>query len=485
MNRKETGSNNQVLKYTGLFGGVQGINVLTSLVRTKFMALLLGPGGMGLASLFYTTLQLLSQATSLGISTGAVREMSERYFIGQRELTAEFVKVVRAWSVLAALFGMLVCVAFGPLLSDITFDWGDHTLHFILLAPAIGMMAITAGETAILKGQRKLAQVALAQVMTAVASIFIAVPTYYIYGEKGIVPVIVMMAFFTMCVTFCFSLSVFPLRMRGAIDLLVKGSEMVKLGVAFSMAGIVACLTEVVVRSYLNVVGDLHLLGLFNAGYMIIMTIGAVMFASMDSDFFPRLSGLGFDPEAVKEIVDKQMKTAVLTLTPLMLALIGLLPVVVPLLFSSQFAPVVPMAQVAALSMFFKAMTLPMAYITLAKGSSKCYFWLETTYYVVFVVLIVIGFHLWGLFGTGIAITVAHVFDFVMITIFVYKKYGFRMSKAVSRYAIVLSVLFALAYLTTIYLDGVLYGIAEVLIMLASFIYAVQNLKSSSTSTKL
>ena len=39
-----------VLKYTGVFGGVQGFNILMSLVRNKFVAMLLGPSGMGLAS---------------------------------------------------------------------------------------------------------------------------------------------------------------------------------------------------------------------------------------------------------------------------------------------------------------------------------------------------------------------------------------------------------------------------------------------------
>ena len=62
-----------VLKFTGLFGGVQGLNVVIGLVRNKFVALLLGPGGMGLVSLFNTTVQLISQATHLGISFSAVR----------------------------------------------------------------------------------------------------------------------------------------------------------------------------------------------------------------------------------------------------------------------------------------------------------------------------------------------------------------------------------------------------------------------------
>ena len=150
-----------VLKFTGLFGGVQGLNVLIGLVRNKFVALLLGPGGMGLVSLFNTTVQLISQATHLGISFSAVRHISEYYDAGDKEKAAHYVKVVRGWCLLTALLGMLVCVVLGPFLSNATFAWGNHTLHFILLAPAIGMIAVTGGETAILKGQRKLGALAL------------------------------------------------------------------------------------------------------------------------------------------------------------------------------------------------------------------------------------------------------------------------------------------------------------------------------------
>ena len=41
MNESEKGAYGHVLKYTGVFGGVQGLNVLVSLVRNKFVALLL------------------------------------------------------------------------------------------------------------------------------------------------------------------------------------------------------------------------------------------------------------------------------------------------------------------------------------------------------------------------------------------------------------------------------------------------------------
>ncbi len=128
-----------VLKYTGIFGGVQGLNILMGLVRNKLVAVMLGPSGMGLMALFNSTITFISQATNLGISFSAVKHLSEEFDSGNAERMEHFIRVIRAWSLLTALFGMLVCMAVGPLLSDYTFSWGDHTLHFILLAPAVGL----------------------------------------------------------------------------------------------------------------------------------------------------------------------------------------------------------------------------------------------------------------------------------------------------------------------------------------------------------
>ena len=108
MREKAADSYSHVLKYTGIFGGVQGINILLGLVRNKLIAVLLGPSGMGLASLFNSTVNFISQATNLGISFSAVRHVSELFDSGDEERISHFVKVVRAWSLLTALLGMLV-----------------------------------------------------------------------------------------------------------------------------------------------------------------------------------------------------------------------------------------------------------------------------------------------------------------------------------------------------------------------------------------
>lgn len=77
-------SYDHVLKYTGMFGGVQVLVTLIGLVRNKFMALLLGTAGVGFNALFMSMQNFASQCTNLGISFGAVPKLSE-YYEGQQE----------------------------------------------------------------------------------------------------------------------------------------------------------------------------------------------------------------------------------------------------------------------------------------------------------------------------------------------------------------------------------------------------------------
>jgi len=158
---KKTDSYSHILRYTGLFGGVQGLNILVGVVRNKLVAMILGPDGMGLISLFNSTLKLMSDSTNFGISISAVKSISEHFDKNEEEKLADTVKLVRSWSLLAGLLGMFLCIVLSPLLSKFTFSWDGHRLHFILLSPIVALMALSGGELAILKGLRELRKLAV------------------------------------------------------------------------------------------------------------------------------------------------------------------------------------------------------------------------------------------------------------------------------------------------------------------------------------
>ena len=108
-NSPKTGGYLHILKYTGLFGGVQGLNVLIGIVRNKLVAVLLGPPGcLVLFSLFNTTVRFISDSTNFGLSMSAVRNISEDYDRKDEEKLKEGITLVRSWSLLTALLGFFV-----------------------------------------------------------------------------------------------------------------------------------------------------------------------------------------------------------------------------------------------------------------------------------------------------------------------------------------------------------------------------------------
>lgn len=457
-----------ILKYTGIFGGVQGLNIAIGLVRNKIVASLLGPGGMGLVALFNSTVNFVSQATNLGISFSAVRHVSELFDTGDEERIAHFVKVVRAWSLLTALLGMLVCMVAGPLLSEYTFSWGDHTLHFVLLAPAVGLTAICGGETAILKGARQLRALAMIQIVMVFVSLIISVPIYYFFGETGIVPVMVLMALATMLLTLRYSYRLYPLRLSGSGGILGEGMGMVRLGVAFVAAGVLGSGAEMLVRSYLNVKGDLNMLGLYNAGFMLIVTYAGTVFSAMETDYFPRLSACCHDRSMMTLTVNRQIEVSFLMMAPMLVGLIVALPLLIPILFTREFVPVVAMAQVAVFSMYIKAVSLPISYLTLARGDSAAYLCLEAVYDVLLVVLMIVCYDRWSLFGTGVALTLSYLIDIVIIYGYAYLRYGYRVSAQVLQYLGIQTPLGIAAWLLTFVDQPFIYWTVGVMLSLAS-----------------
>lgn len=466
MEEQRDDSYGHVLKYTSVFGGVQGLNILVSLVRNKIVAMLLGPEGMGLASLFQTTVNFISQSTNLGVSFSAVRNVSELFDTGDEARIAHFIKVVRAWSLLTGLVGMLLCILIGPMLSNLTFSWGNHTLHFVLLSPLVALLAVTGGETAILKGARQLKSLAVIQVYGMLSALVIAIPIYYFFGQSGIVPVMVLMGLTMLLLTIQRSYRLYPLHLTGAKGILGEGMGMVRLGVAFTLAGVLGSGAEFIIRTYLNNVADLKTVGLYNTGYILTMTYAGLVFSAMETDFFPRLSAVNSQWQNCNDIINKQIEVSLLLISPMLVAAQFAIPFVIPILFTTKFMPVVDMVRILLLAIYLRAIKLPISYLPLAKGDSLSYLFLESVYDILVVLLVIWGYSHWQLFGTGVAITISAVFDYFMIMGYSYLKFHYRPTASVLGYSLLHLSLGVVAFLLATFTDGWQWWIGGLLVFI-------------------
>lgn len=467
-----------ILKYTGLFGGVQGLSILVALVRNKIVALLLGTMGMGLMSLFNSTVTFISTATNFGISTSAVKDISEAYASADSEALRRSVQVIRAWSFVAALLGLLICAVFSPLLSRYTFGWGKHTLHFLLLSPVVAMSAITGGELAILKGTRHLKGLASISIINVVLALVLSVPLFIVWRVKAIVPSMIIVALSQMIVTIAWSFHYCPLQWTFNKPILMRGWGMIKLGTAFLLAGVFGSGADFLIRSFVNNTGSPDVLGLYNAGYMITVTYGSMVFSAMETDYYPRLSSIEHTGAMLNDTVNKQIEASLLIISPMLVALMIGLPFIIPLLYSSAFAPVIAMAQLSALALYLRAAKLPIAYLPLARGDSHAFLLMEGIYAVVYVLLSIICFHAIGLLGLGLALVLVAIFDFVMLNIYMRYRYGYRSSNLCWLLLLEQLPIGIAAYALTWTDHNWIYWVAGVSLTLLSLTMSVKKLRS-------
>lgn len=176
-----------VLKALGIFSGVQAMGMLCSVVRTKLIAIWIGPVGVAIFAICNTAIEMMSAATRLNIRESAVRDISSA-----SESRVPFVAgVVRWWSMRLGLLGAVAIAVLSPLLSLISFGDVSRWWMFAALSASMYALSVADGEQALLQGTGRLRKLARASIRAAVIGTLISAPMYYLWGETSIVPSVI------------------------------------------------------------------------------------------------------------------------------------------------------------------------------------------------------------------------------------------------------------------------------------------------------
>ena len=134
MSTDNKSSYRSIFKATSLFGGVQVYQILIQIIKSKFVAVLLGPAGVGIMGLYQSGLQLIQQISSMGLASSAVRDVSEANGTNDIHRIAKTITVVRKLVWFTGLLGLVLVALFSPLLSKASFGNYDYTIPFIILS---------------------------------------------------------------------------------------------------------------------------------------------------------------------------------------------------------------------------------------------------------------------------------------------------------------------------------------------------------------
>lgn len=428
----ETSSYRSIFKATSLFGGVQLWKILITIVQTKFVALILGPGGMGIKGLYTSATSLIQSITAMGLSNSAVRDVSEANGTGDIKRVSYVVAVLRKLVWITGLLGMITVIVLSPILSKTTFEDYSYTIPFIILSVTLLLSQLTAGQNVILQGTRRLKYLAKAGIIGSIVSLVITVPFYYLWGVKGIVPTMVLESLSLFVLARHFSKKVKTEQVKVPIkEALKEGREMMSLGLVMTYNSMLVLGCSYVVRIFISRTGGVADVGLSNAGFAVVNTYVGLIFSAMTTDYYPRLAAVSRDNEKCSQVVNQQTEVALLIIGPMLLFFLLIAPWAVIALYSQKFLPIVGYMKWAALGVVFKTISWAISYQFIAKGDKKTFAINETAINIISLVVKIGFYYLWGITGLGISFLVIFFIYTLMVYRVAHKKYGYNMSHEV------------------------------------------------------
>lgn len=147
----------QILRSSSIIGGAQGINYLVGTVRTKVVALLLGPSGIGLVSLYASATGLVGTIAELGVGSSGVREVAEAHGSGDTERVARTVKTLRRVCWITGLLGGPLAAVLSYPLSLWIFGSSERAWAIAILGLTLLIGSVSGGKVLCFKARAALA----------------------------------------------------------------------------------------------------------------------------------------------------------------------------------------------------------------------------------------------------------------------------------------------------------------------------------------
>ena len=428
----------QILKSSALIGGSSTLTVAIGIVRTKAMAVLLGPAGVGLLGLYGSILDLALSIAALGINSSGVRQIAEAVGSGDNRRIARTVAVLRRTAIVLGILGAVLLAAFAGQVSSLTFGTDQRSGAVALLALAVFFRLVADGQGALVQGMRRISDLAKMGVLGALLGTIFSIGLVYAFGEEGVVPALVSGAAMALVISWWYSrkVQIEPTALTGA-ETRQEAASLLQLGLAFMGSTFLMMGAAYAVRAMVLRIDGYDAAGFYQAAW----TLGALyvgfILQAMGADFYPRLVGVAGDNRQCNRIVNEQAHVSLLLAGPGVLATLTFAPLVISLFYSAKFGEAVEVLRWICLGMTLRVMIWPMGFIIVAKNNRAIFFGVELAWTVVNVGLAWALVNSLGVNGAGMAFFGSYVCHAFLIYPIVRRLSGFRWSAANKRTAMV------------------------------------------------
>jgi len=409
------------------------VTVLIGLVRTKTIAVLIGPGGIALVSLYGGLVSTAATFASVGIGTTGTRQIAEAF----AKDDAHELQVVRRsifWgSLLLSCMGAMAVWSLRELLAVKVLGGSQYADAVGWLAIGVALSVASSSQGALMQGMRRIGEVARLSVLGSLLYTITGGALLWYFGQSCLIAYVLIGPLLSFLLGHWYvarlpKLTAEPVAMQ---NLLLQWKHLLRLGIPFMGAGIVGSLVSLWIRVKVDGTLGPDALGHFQAAYTISMQYIGFVLAAMGADYYPRLTGVIEDHKAATRLVNEQTEVALLLSAPVFIAMIGLAPWVIHLLYSAEFSPAVSVLRWQILGDILKVASWPLGFVILAAGAGKAFFWVESLVAVLMGGVIEAFLSRFGLNVTGIAFLLSYAALLPVVYLFARRRIGFRWDRSV------------------------------------------------------
>jgi PST family polysaccharide transporter len=430
---EQIASYRRILKSSSIICGASVINILIGLVRTKLVAVLLGPTGIGLVSLYTGLMATASAVSTMGIGTIGTRQIAQALSKDDERALVVLRSAMFWGAMLTASAGALVVWSLRELLAVKVLGAAEHANLVGWLSLGVALSVAGASQGALIQGMRRIGDMARLSVYGSVLNTVLGVALLWQWGQAGLVAYVLVGPVSSFVLGHWYvsrlpKVAANPVAMK---EIAHHWQTLLRLGIPFMGAGLVGALVQLWIRVEVGNTLGTESLGHFQAAWAISMQYIGFVLTAMGADYYPRLSGVIHDHKAATRLVNEQTEIALLLSAPVFIAMIGLAPWVIHLLYSDAFAPAVEVLRWQILGDVLKVASWPLGFVILAAGAGKTFFITETFALVVMGGLIAKLSGSMGLQITGIAFLICYVLYLPMVYWLAKRRIGFEWSRAV------------------------------------------------------
>lgn len=420
-----------ILKASFVLSFATAATLITGMVKNKFLALFLGPIGVGALAQVNNFLNTVNTVSSFGLTQGVTKYAAESRDFNDASTRLKGVlhsagKIIMFVSIPI----LIVTVLFSRRLSLLLLNNVSSRIFFVIIAAAIPLLAMGQIFISFAQGLKAFKEISFLSVLISIIGLAIFIPLVYFFRIAGAVVSMLVFALVTFLAFRHLTKRLLVERTHSSAGQEASYiKELLKFGYLRLIQTSIYPLTILIIRALI-----IRRLGLFSNGLYEVALAYSFMFVPLVNNILWSYSYPNYcraeNNNVLLTEVNQFLKVSLFIAVPIITAIILFRSFLIKLLFSIEFLPAIEIISLQLLGDFLKVLIWPFNVVLMAKDHMKVAIALEVIWNIAFLSLsfyVIRGYQLKGIF---IAQNLSLSLLFVLTYIYTKNKFQLKVDRS-------------------------------------------------------